>query len=464
MTRSAGHDQAPMTCQKAQLPMVPVWAEDPGLAVFQKNDFAFQPSDYPLPFRRLSQTSGNGPSPLRTADSSRARAMQGRSDARGGVVGVIMAAPAVRFNVEHACEAIAVTFVGGQIMCCLKRYANGRRRGGIALPGLGALAVMAISVLSLGAESRPAGSVAVGPDKEIFGTAEAADLVAKARQFDPMFCQAGQADREKAVGLYEQAIAAQPGAKINAPLADRVAQLYAFYEDKAKNIRPVQDQARQWWNRSIEATSPKQLLWAQAHMGLASVGFVGGDYKSALAAYKKILDLDVAQMELPDWKAWPDGKTDRGKAALKKEQLRLRQAVEGIQARAAEKQFYVLNHVGKAAALEALQQVAASHKGDQAGKWASSEMARIRRISRHDPMDLPELAAAGTAGNQTVPPQATRPATRAAAPFGATAGESSGGNWRLGILAFALLGAAFLAAGIVWITRTNRLSFQRRMR
>ncbi|MCY2924118.1 MAG: FecR domain-containing protein [Planctomycetota bacterium] len=39
MTRSAGHDEAPMTCQQAQLLMVPVWVEDLGLTSRQRSDF-----------------------------------------------------------------------------------------------------------------------------------------------------------------------------------------------------------------------------------------------------------------------------------------------------------------------------------------------------------------------------------------------------------------------------------------
>ncbi len=42
-----------------------------------------------------------------------------------------------------------------------------------------------------------------------------------------------------AANLYEQAIGAQPGAKINAQLANRIAQMYAFFEDRPKNVRPI---------------------------------------------------------------------------------------------------------------------------------------------------------------------------------------------------------------------------------
>ena len=86
----------------------------------------------------------------------------------------------------------------------------------------------------------------VGPNNETYGTQEAARLVAEAHKFDPMFCPREQADRAQAVLLYEKAIATPPGAKLNAPLADRIAQLYAFYEDKKRKERPIRSMAIQW--------------------------------------------------------------------------------------------------------------------------------------------------------------------------------------------------------------------------
>ena len=234
-----------------------------------------------------------------------------------------------------------------------------------------ALAIIASPVAVCAAES-PQKPIAVGPDDEIYGSQEAADLVAQARNYDPMYCPREQADRDRAARLYEQAMAAQPGASINAPLADRLAQLYAFYEDKQKKVSPARSKASQWWGRCLELTTSKQLLWAQAQMGLASMAVIDGDHKSAVARYDKILEMDVGQIELPDWKTWPDSASDQGKAVLDQAKARLRQSIGAIQARAAEKEFYVLRHVSNAAALDALQSIAAKHKGTPAGDRASN--------------------------------------------------------------------------------------------
>jgi hypothetical protein len=298
------------------------------------------------------------------------------------------------------------------------------------------------------------------PDgKEIFGTREAADLVAEARKHDPMYCPRQQADRDKAVLLYEQAMAAQPGAKINAVLADRVAQLYAFYEDKDTKTRPIRSKANQWWNRCLESTKPSQLLWAQAQMGLASMAVIAGDHRSALSRYSKILEMNVSVAELPDWQAWPDGSSEEAKTMLKRERARLRKSIERVQAHAAEKQFYVLCRINRIAALAALENIAVSHKGTQAGDYASNMIAQIGKTVRTDPWTLPKLTAVGAAehneqvtARQPDEPQKTH-ATRLAPPALA---ESHGSYWNLPVAVLATIGAAILAAGLLWAWRRKR--------
>ena len=300
-------------------------------------------------------------------------------------------------------------------------------------------------------------------NREIHDSLEAAALVEDARHVDPMFCPRDQADRDKAALLYERAIAAQPAAKINAALADRVAQLYAFYEDKQKEVKPVPGTARQWWNRCAESTSPKQFLWAQAQMGLASTAVVGRDYLGALAAYDRILQLDPETIELADWKAWPDGGSDRDKAVLEEERSRLRQAVEGIQARAAEKQFYVLNRVDKVAGVYALGRIAAKYKGTPAGDRAAKMLGEIAKATGKDPLALPDFTPAGEGepGQRATAaegPPRQEPPWQEPAPAPAPTGASDGRNARgWEVAAFVTLGAAAMAVGILWTRRRNRV-------
>jgi hypothetical protein len=333
------------------------------------------------------------------------------------------------------------------------RNLNQRRCSLAACTLLAALVALTLPMAASAAADDAPKQIVVGPDKEIYGTQEAADLVAQARKLDPMYCQKDQVDRDKAALLYERAIAAQPGAKINAPLANRIAQLYAFYEDREKKVTPIRSKAVQWWNRCAESTSPKQLLWAEAQMGMASTAVIGKDLKSAQAFYDKILDMDASQIELPDWKAWPDGGTERGKAALEKEQTRLRDSTEGLQAHAAEKKFYVLSHIDKSAALAALGDIAARFKGAQAGKWASNTMTKFG--GNGDPWALPDLTP-----QQTPTPQPAQPPKALAQDLARPARNQQLSAWHLDwpMTCLAAIGAASLVAGIVLTRRRKRLS------
>jgi len=333
----------------------------------------------------------------------------------------------------------------------------------------GLIAVLAALALSATAHASQdvQEKLIVGRDKEIYGTQEAADLVAEARKFDPMFCPREQADRDQAALLYEKAIAAQPGAKLNAPLANRIAQMYAFYENKEKTVRPIRSKARLWWNRCADYTNPQQLLWAQAQMGLASMAAIDRDRLSARDRYNKILEMDVSQVKLPDWKFWPEDSSDRSKALLEREQARLRKSIERIRIRAVEKQFYVLSRTSKAAALEAMQDLASRHKGTPAGDRAS-DLAGIREPAATDagaPPELPDVSMHEVKPEVRVLQEDEPQEVVLADSLPPTVTVAPEGNSRdLGVAALAIIGAAITAAGIIRIRRRNRLSHERRTR
>ena len=206
---------------------------------------------------------------------------------------------------------------------------------------------------------------------EIFGTQAAAELVGEAREYDPMYCKRGKEDRGRAASLYERAILAQPGAAINAALAERVAQMYAFYEDRSKNVRPDQTKARVWWQKCLELSDPKQLLWAQAQIGLGCSSFMTKDTHAAVAAFRAVLDVNMDEVELPKWKTWPDGDTERKKQLLEEEKDRLRKSVERVKKLAVDKVFYVASHADPNAGIPALQEIVTQYKGSPVGERAS---------------------------------------------------------------------------------------------
>ena len=199
----------------------------------------------------------------------------------------------------------------------------------VLLASLGLLLLLAVTGLAQSGSLQA--KVLVGSAGEVYENAAAERLVKEAKKFDPMYCPQEQRDRDKAALLYKQAIDAQPGAKYNAVLADRVAQLYTT-EDKKKKVAPLPDKAVQWWVRCLELTSPKQLLWVQVKMSLARTAVIKKDLKSAAAAYDKILKIDANQIELEYWKFRP--KSDRSKAQREREIERLQKRVWEIQNRA----------------------------------------------------------------------------------------------------------------------------------
>lgn len=180
----------------------------------------------------------------------------------------------------------------------------------------------------------------VGEDGWIYGNAAAMKLVQEARKHDPMFCPEKQRDREKAVALYEQAIDAQPGAKVNAAIANRVGQLYGYYGD-GRRVIPDLAKARRWWSRCVELSSPNQLVWAQAQIGLASIAVTGGDCELAATAYGEILKRDASETELDDWRFQPTGDSDQANRQREFERKVAREQVAEIQAVAAKNKPWI---------------------------------------------------------------------------------------------------------------------------
>ena len=139
-------------------------------------------------------------------------------------------------------------------------------------------------------------------DDEIFDNEKAVELVKKARSLDPMFCSIPQRSPHQAAEIYAQAISAQSNAAINAQLANRIAQIYAFYEDRQSKIVPDPATAAKWWWNCVAMSNPRQLLWMQAQMGLGSVAAIQHTPLEAIERYKAILAVDETQLELPPWK------------------------------------------------------------------------------------------------------------------------------------------------------------------
>lgn len=206
---------------------------------------------------------------------------------------------------------------------------------------------------------------------EIFGSEAAAQMVMQARGFDPRSAGPANADRDKAVALYEKAMALQPGAKINALLANRIAELYGYYGNRQKGIYPDHAKALQWWTRCLEETNNKQILWAEAHMGIACMRVLAGKPRDSADDFRTILNLDVIGVEWPQWNVKPDTMTAAGRERYEREMIRLRDRAEELHVNAVEKIEYVLVRVDGAAAVSTLLGIAKEYKGLPAGDRAA---------------------------------------------------------------------------------------------
>lgn len=140
--------------------------------------------------------------------------------------------------------------------------------------------------------------------EEIFANPAAAEKVAEARKVDPM--QSGDlAQRDKAAELYSEAIDLQPGAAINAALAERIAQMYTWNDDPAKGIHPDGKKAAIWWKRAHD--------WADRRTELYQLTIIGGGVEEGPAEkrYQEILDSDEKQLQWPSWKFLPGSAPER---------------------------------------------------------------------------------------------------------------------------------------------------------
>jgi len=167
-----------------------------------------------------------------------------------------------------------------------------------SLGGWLALLCMQITLAAAEPASRPAQTSWYLMGDEIYANRAAAEKVLQARKLDPMW-GADLSQRDLAAQLYAEAIELQPGAAINAFLADRVAQMYTFNADPARGIRTDAVKAALWWKRAREWASPRTELYQQAIIG------GGPGDRPPREVYEAILDLEEKQLEWPAWKFLP---------------------------------------------------------------------------------------------------------------------------------------------------------------
>jgi tetratricopeptide (TPR) repeat protein len=260
--------------------------------------------------------------------------------------------------------------------------------------GLAALAAVSVWVAPARASDTdpPAPTTGVVRHGLVFDNPQAAELHDQARQWDPMFCPAARANRDKAIAAYEQAMAAQPQAGANVVLARRIAQLYAFYEHAGSGVKPDPIKAARWWQRAIQLDRPEHLTYAQSHMGLASARMMAGGPGSALVAYEKLLDLDPEAVEVPDWvdlteEAMASGMTHE--AYREQERQRTRQRLGELQKQVVNKIGYAAARLPQDQSIAVLRRVAEQRPGSPVAQEASKRLVERLGSNRNELDELP---------------------------------------------------------------------------
>lgn len=303
----------------------------------------------------------------------------------------------------------------------------------------------------------------VGVRDEIFGSKEAAELVVQAR---------AKRDRDAAVALYEEAIALQPGAPINAHLAATIARAYAHYADKKKGIRADPVRAATWWRRAIEWSNPRQFVWAEAQANLGCALFLTGDPRAAAERFQAVLEIDPAAMVLPRWKRRPSPDSPAAGKAL--EALRQRAAKARI--KAVDNVHYVLSRLDGAEAAQALAGIAKQHQGTPVGEHArqvlaqaiqapASRLYKYRGLGRALSEEIAQLLAQAPRGaprrEEAAPPPVSAPPTSVeavAAPGPEAPSDAGPRSWwtRRGVAVACLLGATLVIMGVILTRRRVR--------
>jgi len=257
---------------------------------------------------------------------------------------------------------------------------------------LSGLVLVASLCLVAGHVSGQTSTSAYGPAEgfivgdEIYDNEVAANFVKRARKFDSP-PNLRERDLALAVQYYSAAVDAQPGAKINAFLANRIAQIYAFTTEPSGNWKTDGIEALHWWKFCRDTVSQDQLLWAQCHIPMG--GFISSDAESALVAYGPVLSMDPDTVRLPDWKVWPDADTERGRKQIEREMVNLRKQLEGVRRLAVRKVLRVCKRKEPEAAVATLYKLIEDYPDSPVADEAAKLIRQELRLSASDPLPPP---------------------------------------------------------------------------
>ena len=144
-----------------------------------------------------------------------------------------------------------------------------------------------------------------------------ADLINEAHKYDNMYSLGPQTSQQKALALYQAALAAQPDDKQRLQILYRMAQLYGSAYQLEKGEKPDFRKAIELYERIIDSYTPEEPLVYKAMISIGDHCTTLREFEKALEWHKKALHYDTARMaeelntlknkEMPRIEFTPDG-------------------------------------------------------------------------------------------------------------------------------------------------------------
>ncbi|MHC4212832.1 MAG: tetratricopeptide repeat protein, partial [Planctomycetota bacterium] len=128
-------------------------------------------------------------------------------------------------------------------------------------------------------------------------TQNVSELIEQAHKHDNMYTLGPEASQQKAVSLYEKALAAEPDEQQRLHILYRMAQLYGSSYQLEKGEKPDFPKAISIYKKIVESYTPQEPLVYKAMSSLCDHYTTLRQFKTALKWSKKILEYDTDQID-----------------------------------------------------------------------------------------------------------------------------------------------------------------------
>jgi tetratricopeptide (TPR) repeat protein len=237
----------------------------------------------------------------------------------------------------------------------------------------------------------------------------ATELIVRAHQYDNMYTLSPEASQQKALGLYESALKAEPDDQQRLHILFRMAQLNGSAYQLEKGEKPDFRKAITLYEKIIDTYPPDEPLVHRAKIAIADHYVSLWEFERAIAGFKEILKYDVSDLKTRAQSLEQQGQRKEAEALR-----RIGEQIEGYQKVAVDQVNYSAGLIDPLRAHGELRKIA----DDYAGTFIGDRAAERLRENMDQFSDLwrPEADGTPTSGSEL------------RADGGPTAGLSNGPN------------------------------------